>query len=142
VAALCPTSSIPLPRIGHNPRHWGITGVHTWLWDDTDPRPVSTSGSIRGYAITCTLTPTTWTFDTGDPHAERFGHPRTYTSRSAGHEGEDTDVQHLWEVKGTFALAVTVTWDRTTTAGADRPTRTATTSYQVKEIRAGYTAPG
>lgn len=141
VALLCADATIPAARIGHNPRDYGITGFHTWLWDATQPAPATTSGTIRGYAVSCTLTPTTWTFDIGDPHAERYGHDRTHTASEPGSEDESTPVQHFWEVKGTYTLTLDVTWQRTTTAGADEPTRSATIDHQVKEVRAGMTTP-
>ncbi|HUG86535.1 MAG TPA: hypothetical protein VMM13_18350 [Euzebya sp.] len=98
VQVVCP--SVPAPRVGHNPREYGITGLHTWLWDATQPSALSAAGVIRGYPVTCTLSPSRWVFDTGDPHAQRYGHQRVYAAGSPGTESEDTEVQHFWEVKG------------------------------------------
>lgn len=141
VALLCADATVPAPRIGHNPREYGITGLHTWLWDQTQPSAVTTSGRIRGYPVSCVLTPTGWLFDTGDPHAERYGHQRSYRATVPGEESESTPVQHFWEVKDTYTLSLAVTWHRTTTAGSDQTSRTTTTDYQVKEVVAGMTSP-
>ncbi|HUG83825.1 MAG TPA: hypothetical protein VMM13_04630, partial [Euzebya sp.] len=76
---------------------------------------------------------------TGDPHAQRYGHPRSYTSDQPGGEHEATPVQHFWEVKGTFTLTLTVTWSRTSEVGADITTTTTATDYPVKEVVGGMT---
>ncbi|HUG85367.1 MAG TPA: hypothetical protein VMM13_12420 [Euzebya sp.] len=137
VAAICP--SPPPAVVGHNPREYGITGLHTWLWSAGDTTSRSASGTIRTYPVTCTLTATSFHFDTGDPHAQRYGHPRSYTSDQPGGEHEDTPVQHFWEVKGTFTLTHTVTWSRTSDVGADTTTTTTATDYPVKEVVGGMT---
>ncbi len=138
VVAICPP--LPAPQIGHNPHQYGITGMETWLWDASAPIAQTTTGTIRSYAVSCTLTPTTWTFDTGDPHAARYGHARTYTSTSPGTEAETTEVRHLWEVTGTYTLTLTTTWERTTAVGGTPTsrtalTRTATTDLPVRQVR-------
>jgi hypothetical protein len=136
-AALCPAP--PAPAIGTNPHAHSITGLATWLWDDSDPAASTTHGSIRGHPVSCTLTPSRWTFDTGDPHAARYGHPTRHTATAPGEESETTPTQHTYEVTGTYTIALTVTWDRTTTAGADRPTATTSRDHQVKQVRTGAT---
>lgn len=138
VAAVCPSPSSPV--IGASPDSFGVTGIETWLWDADDPQSTTISGSIRGYAVTCTTAPTAWTFDTGDPHAARWGHARTYTTDRAGSDDAGTDVRHMWEVDGTYTLTLDVRWSRTTTLdgaplGADQTTTSATRTYQVHEVR-------
>lgn len=136
VATVCPPS--PSPVIGHSPHQYGITGLETWLWSDGIHTSTAT-GVIRGYPVDCTLTATQFTFDTGDDHAGRYGHQRVYTSPDPGTEDETTDVRHMWEVKGTYQLALTITWSRTSNYGADTTTSTTTKAHPVKEIVIGMT---
>lgn len=137
VAEVCPTP--PAAVLGVNPRDFGITGIHTWLWADGDTAARAASGTIRFHPVTCTLTPSRFDFDTADVHAHRFGHQRRYTATGPGHEGEDTEVQHLWEVTGVYPISLTITWARATTAGVDRVTTTTTRDYQVNEVRTATT---
>lgn len=136
VATVCPPS--PSPVIGHSPHQYGITGLETWLWSD-GLHTAGAAGVIRGYPVDCTLTAIQFTFDTGDDHAERYGHQRVYTSANPGTEDETTDVRHMWEVKGTYQLALTITWSRTSNYGGDTTTSTTTKSHPVKEIVIGMT---
>ena len=129
---VCPT--IPTPAIGVNPREWGITGYHTWLWDTTTPGPQRDDGNIRGYYVECTITPTTWTFDVNEPTAERYGHQQQYTADNHGTETETTDIQHMWSTKGTYPITLTVQWDRVSNYGQDSDIGTNTRPYQVNEI--------
>lgn len=139
VAAVCPDP--PVPVIGHNPREYGITGMHTWLWSAGDNAPRSASGVIRTYPVTCKLTAARFDVDTGDDNAERYGHPRSYTSTAPGSETETTEMQHFWEVKGTYPMTLTITWTRVSNYGSDSTTATASADYPVKEIVVGMTAP-
>jgi hypothetical protein len=45
-------------------------------------------------------------------------------------------VQHVYETMGEVTVTLTVTWDRTTTAGGDTLTRSASRGYRVREVRA------
>ncbi|MEE8599846.1 hypothetical protein [Euzebya tangerina] len=137
VQRICP--DVPDPEIGHNPHQWGVTGVETWLWDATDPQPRSSGPGldIRGYPVSCVLTPQTWTFDVGEPTAEQYGHQRQYTVREAGSESETTPVRHMWSTKGTYDVTLDVTWYRDTNYGDDWPVTETTRAYEVREIVIG-----
>jgi hypothetical protein len=137
VASVCPAP--PQPAVGVSPREFGVTGVDTWFWDASAPSARSAAGSIRGYAVRCTVTPTLWVLDTGDPHAERHGRPRTGTSDQPGRDDAATPLHHLFEVTGTYRLSLQVTWQRVTTAGADAITTSAARDYVVRQVRAGMT---
>lgn len=139
VAQVCP--AVPPAVVGHNPREFGITGFHTWLWSAGDTGSRSASGVIRSYPVTCSVTATRFDFDTGDGHAQRYGHARSYRSVEPGGEHEGTPVQHFWEVKGSYTLSHTVTWARVSSVGADAVTRSTEVGYPVKEIVAGMTTP-
>lgn len=139
ITAVCP--DLPPAEIGHNPREYGITGMHTWLWSAGDNTTKTTSGVIRGYPVDCILAATTFQVDTNDPNAARYGHRRTYTATAPGSETATTEMQHFWETKGTYQLTLTVTWQRITTVGTDYPTRTATVDYPVKEVVIGMATP-
>lgn len=141
VAALCPDTSVPTAQVGHNPREHGITGFETWIWSAGPSSHPGGSGSIRGYPVACTVTAVRFDVDTGDPHAEEWGHPRTYTTTDPGREADDTPIRHIFETAGTFPLTLTVTWQRTTSAGADQVLRTATATYPVHGIVIAPTTP-
>lgn len=139
VASICP--AIPQPEVGYNPPYGGVTGFETWLWDDSQPGSQTAAGSIRGYGATCTITPTRWTFDVGEPTAERYGQQQVYTATESGAEADDTPVQHVWSTKGTYAIQLTVNWTRASSAGADVAARTVVRPTRVREIVVQPTSP-
>lgn len=132
VSQICPPP--PEPTLGLSPSARGYTGTETWMWSQ-GPHSAGNTGTIRGYAASCTLTASRFTFEVADPYAETYGHPSTYTSTEPGHRGETTDARHFWEVTGSYPLSLTITWARSTSAGSDTITSTATTDYDVAEIR-------
>ncbi|MEE8599885.1 hypothetical protein [Euzebya tangerina] len=135
VTQVCP--SIPQPAIGVNPREWGVTGVETWLWDSSS-RSDQDDGVIRGYPVSCAITPYRWTFDVNEPTAETYGHQEEYEATAAGGEHEDTPVRHMWSTKGTYPIGLTVEWRRETSVDVDpRVVRRATRPYEVREIVIG-----
>ncbi len=138
VANVCPAA--PPPALRTSPTDTGITGLDTWYWS-AGPHTTSASGSIRGYPVNCTLTAAQFTLDTGDTHAAEFGHPRTHTSTTPGHDGPDTDLTHLYERTGTYTLRLTITWTRATSAGTDQTTSTTTRTYPVAEVITTATTP-
>ena len=138
VAAICP--SPPTPDLRTSPTDTGITGLDTWYWSN-GPHTASASGTIRGYPVDCTLTASRFTVDTGDIHADEFGTTRTHTTTDPGHDGPDTPITHLYERTGTYQLTLTISWTRTTTAGADTTTSATSRPYPVAEIRTVATTP-
>ena len=133
VAALCP--SAPEPVLATSPPDEGYTGLETWFWS-TGTHQVTESGTVGGYAVSCRLEAVEFAVDTGDVHADEFGHPRRYTSTSPGHDGADTEITHLYERVDTYTQTLTITWSRRTQMGADRTTSTTPRDYPVREIRA------
>ena len=138
VTSVCPAA--PPPTLRTSPTDTGITGLDTWYWS-AGPHTTSASGSIRGYPVNCTLTAAQFTLDTGDTHAAEFGHRRTHTSTTPGHDGPDTDITHLYERTGTYTLRLTITWTRATSAGTDQTTSTTTRTYPVAEVITTATTP-
>ena len=138
VTSVCPAA--PPPTLRTSPTDTGITGLDTWYWS-AGPHTTSASGSIRGYPVNCTLTAAQFTLDTGDTHAAEFGHPRTHTSTTPGHDSPDTDITHLYERTGTYTLRLTITWTRATSAGTDQTTSTTTRTYPVAEVITTATTP-
>ena len=124
VAVVCPAP--PPATLGRDPAGEGVTGLETYLWA-SPASSISASGSIRGYPVTCTLTPTSWTFTTGDG--------ATYTTQQHGAPHPGHAATHIYETVGDYTLGLTVTWTRTTSAGADDFTQTHTEPYHVYEIR-------
>lgn len=133
VAALCP--SAPAPILATSPPDEGYTGLETWFWS-TGTHQVTETGTVGGYAVSCRLEAVEFAVDTGDVHAEEFGHPRHYTSMSPGHDGADTEITHLYERVDTYTQTLSITWSRRTQMGADRTTSSTSRDYTVLEIRA------
>ena len=133
VAALCP--SVPAPALATSPPDEGYTGLETWFWS-TGTHQVTETGTVGGYAVSCRLEAVEFAVDTGDVHADEFGHPRHYTSTSPGHDGADTEITHLYERVDTYTQTLSITWSRRTQMGADRTTSSTTRDYPVLEIRA------
>ncbi len=138
VAALCPTA--PEPVLATSPPEEGYTGLETWFWS-AGPHQVTETGTVAGYRVSCQLEAVEFAVDTGDVHAQEFGHPRHYTSTAPGHDGADTDITHLYERVDTYTQTLAITWARRTHAGADRITSSSTRDYPVLEIRAVATTP-
>ena len=130
--ATCPPTAAP--DIGHDPYRRGLTGMETYLWASAQG-PASSSATIRGYPVTCTVTPVRWRFTTGDGGAyvaDRYGgphpdHAATHVYRTPNEPGED------------YELTVTVTWERSTNYGDDVVTEQAAKPYHVVEVRAALT---
>ena len=130
--ATCPAT--PAPQIGHDPYERGLTGLETYLWASAQG-PASSRVSIRGYAVTCTVTPVRWRFTTGDGgayDADEHGGPQpeqaaTHVYRRQNEPGED------------YELTVAVTWERVTNYGSDTTTVGASKPYHVVEVRAALT---
>lgn len=141
ITATCPPP--PATNLAISPARYGITGLDTWYWHD-GPTDLSTATTIRGYAVSCTLTATTFHLDTGDPHAAEFDRNRHHTSDTNGHEGPDSPLQHLYERTGTYPVQLTITWTRTTSPSTGTATldgQTDSRDYQVRQVRAGMTTP-
>ena len=130
--ASCP--AIVAPGIGHDPYRRGLTGMDTYLWASAQAA-ASSSASIRGYPVSCTVAPVAWRFTTGDGgvyDADRHGgpypdHAATHVYRRHNAPGED------------YEITVTVTWQRSTNYGSDVRTATASKPYHVVEVRAALT---
>jgi hypothetical protein len=120
----CP--AVDAPAIGRDPRYDGLTGLDTYLW--ASPQQAQTgTGSVRGYATTCTVTPVEWTWTTGDGG--------TYTRSRHGAPHPDNPVTHLYRRKDLYELTLTVRWKVSTNFGdlAAR-TRTHREPYRVYEV--------
>ncbi len=103
-----------------------------YLWAQAQAQAaMSSATTIRGYAVSCTLTPTQWTWETGDG--------ATYTSDRPGGPHPDHPAEHVYETKGDYDQRLTVTWRATTSAGTTTLTRTTTEPYHVFEIRSVLT---
>lgn len=126
--ASCP--SPPPPQLGRNPDPEGVTGLATHLWAQPQ-EPMSSATTIRGYPVACTLTPTQWTWESGDG--------ASYTRDRPGGPHPDHPAEHVYESKGDYDQRLTVRWQATTSAGAGTLTRSTTVPYHVFEIRSVLT---
>jgi hypothetical protein len=121
---VCPT--IPEPVIGRSPAAASVTGLDTGLWAAAQ-EPRSATGSIRGFAVSCTVSPVSWTWTTGDGGVYTRNHPgRPYPAHA---------VEHVYETKDFYELGLTVRWRRVTRYGADMVSRSKSEPYTVNEIR-------
>lgn len=135
-ALLCPDSAVPASTIGRDPAGEGLTGLETRLWA-SPVTPISAAGDIRGYPVTCTMTPYEWSWDTGDGGYYTRGH----------HGGPHPDhaAEHVYETRNEpdedYALTLTVRWRKIGSAALDRIVFTThTEGYHVIEIRSTLTA--
>ena len=137
IIATCPAPPSAMIGISPHAEAGGITGLETWFWHDGDTT-ASSASSIRGYAVSCRLDAVRFVVATGDIHAAEFGSPRAYAADRPGHEGEDTQMRHVYERVDTYTVTLGVAWVRSTspstgTATIDGPT--ASLSYRVREVR-------
>lgn len=115
------------PTIGHDPYVDGLTGLMTYLWASPHA-PKTSTGVIRGYPVSCTITAEHWEFNTGDG-----GH---YTSGTPGGPHPDHAAEHMYETKGDYTVTVTVRWRQETNYGGKPPVQaSASKPYKVAEIR-------
>lgn len=126
--ATCPPP--PEPVLGRDPDPEGVTGMDTYLWAQPQDAMSSTT-SVRGYPVACTITPMTWTWRTGDGGS--------YTRNRPGGPHPDNPADHVYETKGDYQMSLTVAWRATTTYGSAALTRTTTQPYTVFEIRSVLT---
>lgn len=92
--------AVPVPAIGASPSGQGVTGMDSWFWADPQG-PLSVSVTLRGWMVTGTVTPTTWTWSTGDGSR--------YTTSLPGSEA-DPAVEHVYETTGDREIGLQVTW--------------------------------
>ena len=128
ILASCPAP--PAPALGVNPVQRGVTGLETYLWA-SPAEPLSTGGTIRGYAVGCRLEPVRWTFSTGDG--------ATYSSDHAGGPAPDHVAAHVYDARNEpgedYTIDLTVTWRRITNVSADTVTVSDSRPYHVVEVR-------
>jgi hypothetical protein len=134
--------AIPVPEVTLNPRVDGLTGLDTWLWHD-GPTEVSATASVRGYAVTATMTAGRFYWDMDGAGLD----PRNRLVEAA-HPGSEAQpaATHLYELKGDYQVLTQVVWDGTWTftgpgsaiASGTLPTIRATGSraYHVAEATA------
>lgn len=126
--ATCP--ALPAPVIGRNPQAEGVTGLETYLWAAAHP-PASSTATIRGYPVTCTITPVRWTWTSGDGAAYTRGRP--------GGPHPDHPVEHVYETKGDYELGLSVVWRQTTSHGTTETVARHSELYHVFEVRSVLT---
>ncbi len=110
-----------------------MTGLDTWLWAVT-PAGASINTTIRGYPVTCSVSPVGWTWESGDGSTYRRDH--------AGAPHPMESVTHLYETKGDYDLTLRVDWRLETNYGSATLPVTHTERYHVFEVRAVLTSSG
>ena len=103
-----------------------MTGLETYLW--AAPQSAQTaSTAIRGYPVSCTVTPARWTWETGDGGSYTRDHP--------GGPHPDHAAEHVYETKDDYTLTLTVDWEARTTYGSGTVSRRSSMPYRVFEVR-------
>jgi len=99
--------AIPVPAVTLNPRVDGLTGLDTWLWHG-GPTEVSATASVRGYAVTATMTAGRFYWDMDGAGLD----PRNRLVEAArpGSEAQPA-ATHLYELKGDYQVLTQVVWD-------------------------------
>ncbi len=140
-----------------SPDHGGITGMQTWFWYE-GPQEVTVAATIRGYATTATMRPTTYSWNPCSSYTPPDDKPRTrprgcrtVSSTTPGREppadsnGDQAAARFTYETKGTYDISMTVVWEGTwrfsghgaSASGELATVRvTSTRTYPVEEIRA------
>jgi hypothetical protein len=102
IAEIWDATGIPAPVLGVNPTAEGVVGLGTWLWSGgATARQVAVS--VGGFTVTGTAHLSTYRFDPGDGAA-------ALTTTVPG-SGTAPAVTYLYDVKGTYQLAVASLWD-------------------------------
>lgn len=104
--------------------------METYLWAEGQEAQ-SSAGMIRGYAVSCTVTPVRWTWDTGDGGV--------YTRERPGGPHPDHAAEHVYETKGDYVMRLRVTWRAATNYGSAEFTRETAVPYHVFEVRSVLT---
>lgn len=126
-------AEVRAPTVGVSPPGDGLTGLETWYWYEGQSQ-VSVETSIRGYAVTATMTPTHYFWQTGE---ELLGSPVPGSSSVPA-------AYWTYQTKNDYRVFVQVVWDGTwafegfgATASGDLATIRATGArdYTVNEVR-------
>lgn len=124
--ALAQCSGLPSPVLRRNPDQEGVTGMETWLW--ADPQDVvRRTGTVRGYAVSCTATPEAWTWRTGDGPS--------FTRSGPGSAPPNQAVTYTYRRKGTYTQELSLRWRVETSAGNGSATTQTSRAYRVVEVR-------
>lgn len=125
---------IPQAQIVASPSARGLTGLESWFWA-VDPGDVDALATIRGWTASGSVSPTNWSWVTGDGG--------TYTSSGPG-SAEDPAVRHTYETTDVWPVRLQVSWSGSWTISgygteftmSDLSTDTAgTLDYLVIEVR-------
>lgn len=111
-AALIPVAAeifrlvpIPSPKIGLNPEERGLTGLATWGWYE-GPKTIAVTVYMRGYRVTAVAHPEGYQWTFGDGSIATTASPGSPSSPA---------VKHVYQTKGEFSVALSVTWSGTYT---------------------------
>jgi hypothetical protein len=92
------------PTVGVSPPGDGLTGLETWFWYEGQDQ-VSVETSIRGYAVTATMTPSHYFWETGQG---LLGSPVPGSASAPA-------ATYVYETKNDYRIFVQVVWDGTWT---------------------------
>lgn len=98
-------SLAPSPELDVAPGRIGLTGLPSFFWVGNELAPVTATAGVRGLTVTAEARPAAyrWDFDDGTTRTTQHG-GRPWTRQRDGNVG------HLYETKGRYQPAVTVTW--------------------------------
>lgn len=94
-------AAAPVPEINLAPASRGVTGVPTRLWSGSDAPIAVGPLTLRGWSVTGTATPTSWTWETGTGQTLSSSHAGTSESPAA---------TYTYETKGTFIVETSVSY--------------------------------
>lgn len=140
VDELWDATPIQAAEITVNPYGRGVTGVSSWFWaDDPGTVSVAASAAVDDWAVDGGAEIGSWTWKVDGA---------SYTATHAG-SFEEPAAEHLFEVKDTYEVTVsrdwageyTLTYEDITITVTDTMTDTASTDYDVIEVRSVLDEP-
>ncbi|MGI8773876.1 MAG: PKD domain-containing protein [Actinomycetota bacterium] len=94
------------PQLTAAPRGVGLTGLPSYFWLASEPRPVVATASAGGMTVTAEARPVQYGWDFGDGNRRTTGYPgRAWSPRRPG------NIAHMYESRGLRTVAVIVMWE-------------------------------
>jgi hypothetical protein len=94
------------PRLEMAPGSIGLTGLDSYFWLATTPRPVSATAEAPGLSVTAEAHPIRYMWRFGDGGERATDHAgRRWTRRRPG------NIAHMYETRGRYAVEVEVLWE-------------------------------
>ncbi len=103
----------PDPQLRLAPARVGLTGLDSFFWLASPPRPITAAAGVGGFSVTAEARPIQYVWDFGDGVNKTTSHSgRRWSRRRPG------NIPHLYETRGRYDVAVEVIWEARWRLGA------------------------